>query len=290
MTLGAAAVWQVSRADWASLTAMRGLAAFYVMISHIWFQVWPAAMPPFGYGIAPGGLWLQVTGWLYYGHYAVVVFIVLSGFSLAAGCATTLRWADVPAFYRRRFMRIGPPYYAALGFSCIVIWLTGEAKTGSQWDISVPVTLAGFVSHLVLMQDLFESTQINYAMWSVAAEFHLYLCFPLLLWLCTSAAWWSLLAVYGVVYGSIALLTPYAGAEFPTAYLGLIAHFYAGIWACRQRMRAARPGRFHATAPGIALLVVLIVLSVALGFETSEHWLAYLGANVEAGASFDPIC
>jgi peptidoglycan/LPS O-acetylase OafA/YrhL len=120
-------------------------------------------------------------------------------------------------------------------------------------------------------------------MWSVAAEFHLYLCFPLLLWLCTSAAWWSLLAVYGVVYGSIALLTPYAGAEFPTAYLGLIAHFYAGIWACRQRMRAARPGRFHATAPGIALLVVLIVLSVALGFEASEHWLAYLDVLCATG-------
>jgi peptidoglycan/LPS O-acetylase OafA/YrhL len=284
MSPRAAATWQISHGDWAALTAIRGLAACYVMLSHIWFQVWPAVAPPFGYGATPDGVWLRATGWLYYGHYAVVVFIVLSGFSLAASCRMALPRAEVRAFVWRRFMRIGPPYYAALVFSCAVIWMMGDGKTGSQWDISVPVTAAGLVSHIALLQDFVESTQINYAMWSVAAEFHLYLCFPFLLRVCANAPWWSLVLVYGIVYGSIAWLAPLVGADFPVAYLGLCAHFYAGIWACRQRMRGGPMRRSRVMTSGVALLCVLIAVSVSLGFDASERWLAWLDGLCAAGA------
>lgn len=276
--------WQVSRSDWDAMTALRGLAAFYVMISHIWFQIWPAVAPPLGYGITPSGTWLKATAWLYYGHYAVVFFIVLSGFSLAASCRMNLPRYKVRAFYWRRFMRIAPPYYVALLVSGLVIWLTGSEHTGSQWDISVPVTTSGVVSHLLMLQDFVDSTQINYAMWSVAAEFHLYLCFPMMVRFAERMPWWSILVVYGAVYGLIAGLTQLAIPDFPLPYLGLIAHFYAGIWACKQRQWLHAALWRLAPVMGLLALAALMALSLALGFVRSEQYLAYLDVLCTAAA------
>lgn len=278
------ASWQVSRSDWDAMTAMRGLAAFYVMISHIWFQVWPAVAPPLGYGHTPTGAWLDFSAWLYYGHYAVVFFIVLSGFSLAAACRMNLPRNKVRAFYWRRFMRIAPPYYVALLFSCLVIWLTGSERTGSQWDISIPLSTSGVLSHLLLLQDVVDGTQINYAMWSVAAEFHLYLCFPMMLRFATRMPWWSILMVYGTVYGLITLLTSMAIPDFPLPYLGLIAHFYAGIWACEQRRRLMAMAHRWSRPSGVLALAGLMAVSLQLGFVQSEQYLAYLDVLCTAAA------
>lgn len=45
---------------WNKLTFLRGICAFYVMISHAWYQVWPAAEPPLGYRKTPEGIILAV--------------------------------------------------------------------------------------------------------------------------------------------------------------------------------------------------------------------------------------
>jgi peptidoglycan/LPS O-acetylase OafA/YrhL len=64
------------------LNGIRAIAALFVLISHFWYQIWPAVTPPLGYAHRPTGLTLILTSWLYYGHFAVVVFIVLSEFCL----------------------------------------------------------------------------------------------------------------------------------------------------------------------------------------------------------------
>ena len=56
----------------AGLDGIRGLAALYVVVHHCWLVTFH------GYPANTGPAWL---GWLVYGHLAVVVFIVLSGFS-----------------------------------------------------------------------------------------------------------------------------------------------------------------------------------------------------------------
>ena len=64
------------------LDGIRGLAALFVVVHHCWL------MSFHGYPSNTGPSWL---GFLLYGHFAVVVFITLSGFSLAIGfvaCAT----------------------------------------------------------------------------------------------------------------------------------------------------------------------------------------------------------
>ena len=118
----------------------------------------------------------MVAGWLIYGHFAVVVFIVLSGFSLAMAPARRgWQLGSVREFARRRAWRILPPYWAALAFSLAVAWwLVAQPGTGEPTAKSVVV-------YGLLVQDVFGSPSPNGAFWSIAIEAQLYLLFPLLL-------------------------------------------------------------------------------------------------------------
>src|SRR3954471_10178830 len=93
----------------AGLDGLRGLAALFVVVNHIFLRAFP------GYPVDRAPFW---AAWFIYGRFAVVVFIVLSGFSLALSPAR-LGWRldSVSRFARRRARRILPPYWAALGFS-----------------------------------------------------------------------------------------------------------------------------------------------------------------------------
>ena len=58
----------------AGLDGVRGLAALFVVVNHIFIRTFP------GYPVDRAPFW---AGWFIYGRFAVVVFIVLSTFSLA---------------------------------------------------------------------------------------------------------------------------------------------------------------------------------------------------------------
>ncbi len=149
------------------LDGIRGLAALFVVFHHCWLLSFP------GYPSNTGPWWL---GWLVYGHFAVVIFIVLSGFSLSIAPARS-RWQlrSVREFARRRAWRILPPYWAALAFSLAVAWWI-VAQPGTDEPTGKSVAVYGF-----LVQDLFGSPSPNGAFWSIAIEAQLYLLFPLLL-------------------------------------------------------------------------------------------------------------
>ncbi len=149
------------------LDGIRGLAALFVVLHHCWLLSFP------GYPSNTGPWWL---GGLVYGHFAVVIFIVLSGFSLSIAPSRS-RWQlrSVREFARRRAWRILPPYWAALAFSLAVAWWI-VAQPGTDEPTGKSVAVYGF-----LVQDLFGSPSPNGAFWSIAIEAQLYLLFPLLL-------------------------------------------------------------------------------------------------------------
>ena len=209
------------------LDGMRALAALYVVLHHSWLQVWPAE-----YGRVPSGVTLIFTHWLAYGHLAVSVFIVISGFSLMLPIVRgegTLR-GGISGFFKRRARRILPPYYAALVLSLVLIALFVSRKTGTHWDVSLPVTVPGLWAHVLLLQDIAFPAQINHAMWSIAAEWRIYFFFPalLLLWqrlgaipavlatLVVSCAtyWW---------FKVMGILPPGGASSLVPQYLGLFA-------------------------------------------------------------------
>jgi peptidoglycan/LPS O-acetylase OafA/YrhL len=166
----------------AGLDGVRGLAALFVVVNHVFLRAFP------GYPLdrAPFGV-----GWFIYGRFAVVVFIVLSGFSLALAPARHgWRLDGIGRFAHRRARRILPAYWAALAFSLAVAWLLVAPPGQGAPDLK-SVLVNG-----LLVQNLVGAPSPNGSFWSMAVEAQLYIALPLLLLMVRG---WGMLAMVGTV-------------------------------------------------------------------------------------------
>jgi peptidoglycan/LPS O-acetylase OafA/YrhL len=156
----------------AFLDGVRGVAALYVTVHHIAIHL------PLGSDATR--LERACRHLLSFGHDAVDVFIVLSGYCLLLPFLR--RPLHTVEFLKRRAARILPPYYMALLGSWLLIQVAIGAKTGTHWDVSIPVTWRDVVLHLALLHDWSTSAmhKLNHPHWSVAVEWKIYLLFPLL--------------------------------------------------------------------------------------------------------------
>lgn len=158
------------------LDGLRALAAVYVVLNHA------CSMHAHGEDLTGHARLLYLI--FLHGHSAVNLFIVLSGFCLMLPVVRgdgQLRGGALN-FFKKRARRILPPYFFALGFSLLLIWLFIGQPTGTEWDLSIPVTWKGILAHLFLVQDAFLSTRssIDAPLWSVSVEWRIYFIFPLL--------------------------------------------------------------------------------------------------------------
>ncbi len=166
------------------LDGLRGLAALYVVVHHAYFEVAPHWD---GGGLSPRAQ--SLTHWLLYGHFAVGVFIVLSGYCLmlpVARDASGRLKGGAGDYLRRRARRILPPYYAALALSLLLIALVPglQQKHGVRWDIALPAFAPGpLLSHLLLLHNLSQdwASAIDPPLWSVGAEWQIYFFLPFVL-------------------------------------------------------------------------------------------------------------
>jgi peptidoglycan/LPS O-acetylase OafA/YrhL len=162
------------------LDGLRALAALLVVLHHTMLQF------KFNFNELSKLQKYSITPF-FYGHYAVCLFIVLSGFSLSITIVNSDNYklpGGIKAFLKKRIRRILTPYYFALVFSTVLAITLISSKTGRGWDNVIPVNMADIVTHCLLIQDLFASTvfKINHALWSISVEFRIYLFFPFLLW------------------------------------------------------------------------------------------------------------
>src|SRR5664279_1940652 len=123
------------------LDGIRGLAALFVVVNHVFLRAFP------GYPADHAPVW--AAGFIY-GRFAVVVFIVLSGFSLSVAPARAgWRLDSVSTFAHRRAWRILPPYWAALVFSLLMTWLM-VAQPGWPVPTAKSVAVNGLLAPIVI--------------------------------------------------------------------------------------------------------------------------------------------
>ena len=191
----ATAVEHRPRQRLAGLDGVRGLAALFVVAHHVFLRAFP------GYPVDRAPFW---AGWLIYGRFAVVVFIVLSGFSLALSPARHgWRLDGISRFASRRARRILPPYWAALVFSLAVAWLVlpppGEAAPGAK----------SVVVNGLLMQNLVGAPSPDRSFWSIAVEAQLYVLFPLLLLMVRRRSAIVMVATVTLVVATVGIIGPH---------------------------------------------------------------------------------
>jgi peptidoglycan/LPS O-acetylase OafA/YrhL len=179
----------------AGLDGVRGLAALFVVVNHVFLRAFP------GYPVDRAPFW---AGWFIYGRFAVVVFIVLSGFSLALSPARRgWRLDGISRFARRRAWRILPAYWAALAFSLVVAWLV-VAPPGEPAPDAKSVGVNG-----LLVQNLVGAPSPNRSFWSIAVEAQLYILFPVLLLMIRRWGAVVMLATTTLVVASVGILGPH---------------------------------------------------------------------------------
>lgn len=195
MTTEGRAEGTTKRERFSGLDGIRGLAALYVVFHHIFERAFP------GYPADHAPWW---AGWFIYGRFAVVVFIVLSGFSLALSPARHgWRLDGVRHFAARRARRILPAYLAALAFSFGVLWLVT-----SQPGQARPDGKSALVNGL-LVQNLVQAPSPNKSFWSMAVEAQLYLVFPLLILLVRRLGGLVMVATVTLLVAMVGILGPH---------------------------------------------------------------------------------
>ena len=235
------------------LDGVRGLAALFVVLNHIFERAWP------GYpGANRAPLW---AAWMLYGRFAVVMFIALSGFSLGLGAARSgWRFKSVATYAHRRAWRILPPYWAALVFSLLMTWYV-LAQPGWAVPNGKSVVVYG-----LLVQDAYAVGSPNRAFWSIAIEAQLYILLPMLLLIVRRVSARAMVGLVAAIVVTIGLLGPRvplmntALAKFTPDLAVLFAAgvLAAGIATADERARS-RPWAWYAlaaAAPVVALMAV----------------------------------
>ena len=270
---------------------MRALAALIVYVNHAYAQVTAGDV------FQLRGPWGLARYTMVAGHLSVTVFIVISGFCLTLPVVAQhgqLR-GGVRGFLKRRARRILPPYYAAVALCLVLIWSIIGKPTGSLWDYPLRVTPFAIVSHLLLIQDLFATSRINYVFWSIAVEWHIYFIVPLLVW-----AWRRFGAARTVLCALVlgfTLRLVFGDTRLARAHPQFLGMFALGMLAAYiARSNEPRYARLRERGPWTALAVLMLCLAVAatlywgIGLsETRFHWfdlpIGVMAASALAAAS-----
>lgn len=210
-----------------SVDMLRGVAILLVLAIHI----------PHG---APGGWrenpWFLPSFLAEFGYLGVPLFIVISGFCIhrnsAIACASGAGYRfDWLAFWKRRFIRLYPPYLAAIALAlAAAFWWHDRFPQPERflgWDLGM---------HLMLLHDLtaeFSTSLGNGAFWSLGTEEQLYALYFLLVAMMarfTSNAWLWLLAAITIAWRVVTPFIPEAGLDLGPFHLGHWYHWPLHYW------------------------------------------------------------
>jgi peptidoglycan/LPS O-acetylase OafA/YrhL len=159
-------IYRASKAEIASLTSIRGLAAIWVVLLHFsavlsWILPESSFLSPF---IEAGG-------------FAVPLFFILSGYVLGLRYLTNLTSLDPRTLLRFWILRLGRIYPVHLFTLAISLCLVAR----NRWPTDEGHSLGSFVANCFLVNAWSYDLRLswNYPSWSISSEWFAYLIFPL---------------------------------------------------------------------------------------------------------------
>lgn len=212
-----------------SIDALRAVAALSVLFVHI---------PGFAYGGWRENPWLIPTLLMQYGYLGVPLFIILSGFCIHLRIAQHAGQIDAGSvdwqrFWLRRFIRLYPPYVAAIVFSLSLAHgihhrYLAEGASGAE-DLFWHILL------LHNLSDRFSLTLGNGAFWSLGAEEQLYLMYMMIAGFFLRKQWKMLLGAGIIMTAGVRLADTFfpefqTGPDFFPLALGATPFMYWMHW------------------------------------------------------------
>lgn len=178
-----------AKLDWRIISWLRGLAAFYVVINHSRGALFSDSMM-YAQHVNPKESWhwwewaqitlMNHTG---LGSEFVILFFLLSGFSIAHSLRSN---TNIPGFYKRRFVRLYPPYLLGIlwaFFAFFLIWTFVPEVYYNPTEGHEPLSvvyqkvahLPTLVSNLLYMP---KNNDLTHQYWSLPFEVVFYLLAP----------------------------------------------------------------------------------------------------------------
>ena len=270
------------------LDGLRGLAALYVMLAHVFVITAYGDDDRISASLPAAFVW--ATRGLCFPHYAVAVFIVLSGFCLMLPVARSKDRSlssGLLGFAKRRARRILPPYYVALTLVLAILFASHRLvkHTGAG---ATDLSAADIGTHFLLIHNLFSrySMQIDIPMWSVAWEWQIYFFFALLLlpvWRRFGSVW-TLILAFMLGFLPQAILPAASNLSWTSPwYLGLFALGMAAADALCQTaggpFRLLQNARFLNIAVGVLAAGLVVLATVQPSWFGYSSWLGdlYIG-------------
>ncbi|NCP63924.1 MAG: acyltransferase [Paraglaciecola sp.] len=163
-----------------ALTWLRGLAAFFVIISHT------LRATEVSYTGQDSVLAFNVLSILDLGTFGVLLFFTLSGTTLYISNVKDHKKLGLSGFYLKRFFRIWPAYVVSLvvyvAFAPLFMhWYVEPQGLWIEKQFFAPLSMETLLSYVSLTFNITgPNSLINNAYWSLPVEFQYYLIFPLL--------------------------------------------------------------------------------------------------------------
>jgi peptidoglycan/LPS O-acetylase OafA/YrhL len=250
--------------DLGVLDALRGLAAIYVVLFHANQVLWAYAdgAPPVGPSL-PDVLargWIALMG---YGHVAVLLFFLISGFCIhyrqalqaAVSGPADARPLDLGGFALRRLRRLYPVLMLALAvtlaFDTLGATLSPSlyAGTGAPLDLSLQLaagslSATGLIANLLFQGGL--SVPVfgsNVPLWSLAYEFWFYALYPVMLLLSRRVGSVRMLLVVAAVSVLATLGSRHSIPVVPWWLADVLAHWVTWVAGAFIAELCVRPRR-----------------------------------------------
>lgn len=276
-----------------SLDALRGLLATYVLLGHCRWLLWAGNSE---WSQHPHSWWSNILAYasasLRFGHEAVIVFFVLSGFFIHLKVSQQLAKSkhfefNIINFFKRRCYRLIPPYFFALALTVILdllgrslyptlyMGMTGDSMLDQNFQRK-EFSVASIVPALLMLpSSLGKDFGTNAPLWSLAYEVDYYLLYPLWLSLRKSGALPAYLAGVG-----LAILASFFLEE---SFIRQVLIHYP-IWLCGAGLSEILSTRKLPKWIIYTSILVLLIAFAAVQFTIKLSFLillyALLGSSV----------